>query len=85
MLVAVVADDFWSARQARDRLQIEWDESGALTKGSGEMMAELRGLLMWTREGDMAAGMYRPMFFHGLQGALRIARYQHPDTRQGWI
>ena len=50
--VAVVADDFWSAHQARDRLQIEWDESKAFTKSSDTMMAELREL---TESGGLIA------------------------------
>ncbi|MGD8309535.1 MAG: xanthine dehydrogenase family protein molybdopterin-binding subunit [Chromatiales bacterium] len=42
--VAVVAKDFWSASQGRDRLKVEWDESEAFKLGSGEIMDEYREL-----------------------------------------
>jgi isoquinoline 1-oxidoreductase beta subunit len=43
--VAVIARDFWTANKARELLEIEWDESGALLLGSGEMMDELRAMV----------------------------------------
>jgi len=42
--VAVIATDFWSARQGRDALQIEWDETHAFKRGSEELFAEYRAL-----------------------------------------
>ena len=42
--VAVVAGDFWSAKQGRDALKVEWDESGAHKLGSAELMAQYRQL-----------------------------------------
>lgn len=42
--VAVLANDFWSALQARNALKLEWDESNALKKGSSELMAEYKSL-----------------------------------------
>jgi len=38
--VAVVAKDFWSAKKARDLLQIEWDESQAYRGNSEQMFQE---------------------------------------------
>ena len=37
--VAVLANDFWSAKKGRDALAVEWDESGAFKLGSAEIMA----------------------------------------------
>lgn len=42
--VAVLAKDFWSASQARDALTVEWDESGAFTLGSEEILAKFKTL-----------------------------------------
>ena len=43
--VAVVADRFWTAKQARDRLKIEWDLSGIELADSGRL---------WTRYKELA-------------------------------
>jgi isoquinoline 1-oxidoreductase beta subunit len=58
--VAVVANDFWTAKTGRDRLSVEWDESDAFRLGSAEILAELRRLaatpgLVARREGDAEA------------------------------
>jgi len=42
--VAVLAKDFWSADQGRKALQIEWDESQAIKKGSLELMDDYKKL-----------------------------------------
>lgn len=42
--VAVLAQDFWAAKQGRDALAVEWDESGAFRLGTAEIMAEYRKL-----------------------------------------
>lgn len=42
--VAVLARDFWSAKQGRDALQIEWDESEAFKLGSAEIIAHYQEL-----------------------------------------
>lgn len=42
--VAVLAQDFWSAKQGRDALTVEWDETDAFRLGSAEIMAEYRKL-----------------------------------------
>lgn len=74
--VAVLADGFWPAKQGRDALTIEWDESGAETRGTAELVAEYRALLdrpglPARRDGDAAAA---------LAGAARrvVAEYEFP-------
>jgi isoquinoline 1-oxidoreductase subunit beta len=42
--VAVLATHFWSAKQGRDALSVEWDESGASKAGSAELMAQYKAL-----------------------------------------
>ena len=42
--VAVLAENFWSAKKGRDALSVEWDESEAFKLGSAEIMAEYRKL-----------------------------------------
>lgn len=42
--VAVLGRDFWSAKQGRDALQVEWDESAAYTSGSSGILAQYRAL-----------------------------------------
>jgi isoquinoline 1-oxidoreductase beta subunit len=42
--VAVLANDFWSAKTGRDVLAIDWDESGAFTLGTADILAQYREL-----------------------------------------
>ena len=42
--VAVLAKDTWSAKQGRDALQVEWDDSNAFKLGSDEIFARYREL-----------------------------------------
>jgi isoquinoline 1-oxidoreductase beta subunit len=60
--VAVLAESFWPARQGRDVLKVEWDESGAFTKGTDEIAAEFRELgktpgLIARKDGDVNAAL----------------------------
>ena len=43
--VVVFAENTWAAMQARDALQVTWDLSGAETRGSDEIEAEIRAAL----------------------------------------
>lgn len=43
--VAVVADRFWTAKQARDRLKIDWDLSGIEHPDSSQLWSKYRGLV----------------------------------------
>jgi isoquinoline 1-oxidoreductase beta subunit len=42
--VAVVAKSFWAAKQGRDALTVEWDDSKAEKRGSAALMTEYRRL-----------------------------------------
>ncbi|WP_137924893.1 xanthine dehydrogenase family protein molybdopterin-binding subunit [Cupriavidus sp. 2SB] len=42
--VAVVADHMWTALKARDLVKVTWDEAGAETRSSAELMTEYRAL-----------------------------------------
>ena len=42
--VAVVADKFWAAKQARDRLKVEWDLSDVERADSGQLWAKYKEL-----------------------------------------
>ncbi|MGA8052518.1 MAG: xanthine dehydrogenase family protein molybdopterin-binding subunit [Burkholderiales bacterium] len=42
--VAVLGTGFWPAKQGRDALAVEWDESGAFRKDSDEILADYRKL-----------------------------------------
>jgi len=43
--VAVVAENTWAAIRGRAVLSVDWDESAAETRGTGELLAEYRALL----------------------------------------
>jgi isoquinoline 1-oxidoreductase beta subunit len=60
--VAVLANDFWSAKKGRDALAVDWDESAAFKLGSNEIMAEYKRLVATPgisakKEGDAAAAL----------------------------
>jgi isoquinoline 1-oxidoreductase beta subunit len=60
--VAVLARGFWAARQGREVLEIEWDESKAERRGSAQLLAEFKALaekpgLVARKDGDVAAGL----------------------------
>lgn len=60
--VAVVAKSFPAARQGREALKIEWDESKCETRGTPELLSEYRRLLdhpgaVARRDGDVAAAL----------------------------
>jgi isoquinoline 1-oxidoreductase beta subunit len=60
--VAVLAKGFWAARQGRDALKVEWDDSAAVKQGSAEILAEYRKLsagsgLVARNDGDVAKAL----------------------------
>ena len=60
--VAVLARDYFTARQGRDALKAEWDESGAFKGSCRDLAAEYRKLaatpgLPARKEGDVAAAL----------------------------
>jgi isoquinoline 1-oxidoreductase beta subunit len=42
--VAVLAQDFWSAKQGRDALTVEWDDTDAFKLSSADILAQYRSL-----------------------------------------
>jgi len=74
--VAVLAKNTWVARQGRDALVTEWDDSAALKLGSTELMAQYRSLLdkpgaVAKHEGDAAAALAKA-------GKVLQAEYEFP-------
>jgi isoquinoline 1-oxidoreductase subunit beta len=74
--IAVVAKSFWAAKQGRDALKIEWDDSKAEKRSSAALMDEYRRLadqpgLPARKEGDAA---------HAIKDAKRkvSASYEFP-------
>ncbi len=60
--VAVVARDFWSASKGREALSVEWDESGAETRSTSEIMAAYKAMadqpgLVARQDGDSDAAL----------------------------
>jgi isoquinoline 1-oxidoreductase subunit beta len=60
--VAVVAKSFWAAKQGRDALNVEWDESNAEKRSSAALMEEYRRLAdqpasSARKEGDAAGAI----------------------------
>jgi isoquinoline 1-oxidoreductase beta subunit len=74
--VAVVAKSFWAAKQGRDALKVEWDDSKAEKRSTAAIMAEYRTLAEQPgkparKDGDVAAA---------LKGAAKVvtATYEFP-------
>ena len=75
--VAVVADKFWTAKQARDRLQIDWDLSGVERADSSQLREEFRKLAR--TPGNVAVARGDPKALDGIASANRIvAEYEFP-------
>jgi isoquinoline 1-oxidoreductase beta subunit len=60
--VAVVANSFWAAKQGRDALKVEWDDTHAEKRSSAALMEEYRQLadqpaVSARKEGDAAAAI----------------------------
>ena len=59
--VAVVAKDTWAALKGRDALTVEWDESGAETRGSSDtLLAEYKARAALRRRRRRAQRRRRP-------------------------
>jgi isoquinoline 1-oxidoreductase beta subunit len=59
--VAVVADRFWTAKQARDRLKIDWDLSGIEHPDSSQLWARYKELVRTTGNVAVARGDEKAM------------------------
>jgi isoquinoline 1-oxidoreductase beta subunit len=59
--VAVVADRFWTAKQARDRLKIEWDLSAVEHSDTGRLSAKYKELVRTTGNVAVSRGDQKAM------------------------
>lgn len=61
--IAVVGEDMWAALRGREAVTVRWDETGAETRGSADILAQYRGLAaqppkaVARREGDAEAAL----------------------------
>lgn len=58
--IAVLANNFWAAKQGRDALSVQWDDTGANKLGSAEIVAQYQALarkpgMVARKDGDAAA------------------------------
>lgn len=75
--VAVVADRFWTAKQARDRLQIDWDLSGIEHADSAELSSRYKQLARTA--GNVSISRGDPSAMERIPAANRIrAEYEFP-------
>lgn len=75
--VAVVADKFWTAKQARDRLRIEWDVSKVSAADSSQLFANYRKLA--ATPGGIAVNRGDEKALDGIPAARRfVAEYEFP-------
>jgi isoquinoline 1-oxidoreductase beta subunit len=75
--VAVVADRYWTAKQARDRLKIDWDIAGIERADSVELLARYKQLA--TTEGKVAITRGDVKALDSIPRANRIvAEYEFP-------
>ncbi len=75
--LAVVADRFWTAKQARDRLKIDWDLSGIEHADSSELLTRYKELARTPGNVAVARGDEKAM--DGIATANRIvAEYEFP-------
>jgi isoquinoline 1-oxidoreductase beta subunit len=75
--VAVVADKFWSAKQGRDQLHVEWDFSGVERPDSRQLFAAYRDLARTT--GNIAVARGEANAINEIAEANRIvAEYEFP-------
>ena len=75
--IAVVADRFWSAKQARDRLQVDWDLSGVERPDSVQLWKKYRELAR--SQGNVAVACGDASVIDNIATARRIvAEYEFP-------
>jgi isoquinoline 1-oxidoreductase beta subunit len=75
--VAVVADRFWTAKQARDALKIDWDLAGVEHPDTAELTARYKALAHTT--GNVAATRGEPKKLESFPRTGRIvAEYEFP-------
>jgi isoquinoline 1-oxidoreductase subunit beta len=75
--VAVVADKFWTAKQARDRLKIDWDLSAVERADSAALFAQFKQLAR--TPGNVATSQGDPKALDAIGGPDRlVAEYEFP-------
>jgi len=75
--VAVLAKDTWAARNGRDALEIDWDESGAFKLGSVEILAQYKE--MASKPGLVARNLGNTIAAFGAEPSKVIdAEYELP-------
>jgi isoquinoline 1-oxidoreductase beta subunit len=75
--VAVVADRFWAAKQARDRLNIDWDLSGVEHADTGDLRSRFNELARTTGKIAVNRGDAKTMDTLGADSRI-VAEYQFP-------
>src|SRR3989441_6461229 len=75
--VAIVADKFWTAKQARDRLKLDWDLSGIEHPDSSQLWIKYKELAR--TPGNVAVARGDDKLMDGVPAARRIvAEYEFP-------
>ena len=75
--VAIVADKFWIAKQARDRLKVDWDLSGIEHADSSQLWTTYRELAR--TPGNVAVALGDDKAIDGIPAARRmVAEYEFP-------
>jgi isoquinoline 1-oxidoreductase beta subunit len=75
--VAIVAERFWSAKQARDRLQIDWDLAGVEHADSSQLLSSYKGLAHTA--GNLAVKRGDEKALDGIPATSRlVAEYEFP-------
>lgn len=98
--VAVVATDFWSAKQGRDALIAQWDETQAFRKSSDEILAEYKNLAkqpgtVARHEGNADTAMKKaakvitaeysfPYLAHAAMEPMNCVVQKHADSVELW-
>lgn len=97
--VAVLATDTWSAKKARDALEVEWDETDAFVMGSDAIFAQYKALaakpgVETRKDGDFEAAHGRgrtfeatyqfPFLAHAAMEPMNCAVQIKPDGCEVW-
>ena len=97
--VAIVADHFWAAKQARDVLSVTWDDGAAATLSTAEMFSQCRRIVSQgvdaRRDGDAEAALAKtskkisavyeaPFLAHAPMEPLNCAADVRADRCEVW-
>jgi isoquinoline 1-oxidoreductase beta subunit len=98
--VAVLGEGFWAARQGREQLKVEWDESRAFRLGSDEIAAQFHALAakpgkVARRDGNVDAALARaarvveasyevPFLAHACMEPMNCVVRLSPDRIDVW-